>query len=1409
MQPQVQERTEERWHMGRVGILNFWYYDEEIFELEEGRIILRGANGSGKSVTMQSFLPLVLDGDKRPHRLDPFGSRDRRIEYYLLGEADSGKTDVTGYLWMEFVKPKKGLTKTIGIGLRARRGANQVQFWGFLIDDGRRIGKDFWLYDRHHWLEQQTRVPLSRQELEKAIGTGGQVVHDQASYRDLVNKHLFGFADAEAFNDLLHLMIQLRSPKLSKDFKPSAIYDILHSALPPLAEDDLRPLSEVLEDMDQIADRLDELRLHKKEMEKLAEAYGRYNKRTLYDLSLALLEQNAAYASHRKIAADIEARWAQAEEAKRAAQAEIARAEEDLQRIAAELDVLEKHEAIGKQRELESVQEQLKDAERSLALAEERIGKNRRKLDQIRREAEERQREKSRLASTQREFLDELEGIAQEIEFAEHAVYRRNWDREEPEDDSWRAPWKPDLRQHRERLERAYEMARKEQEAARSVKQAEEELGEARKVRDERERERNEASAQLEAAKDAFREAAVRWRGNLRELAFSEEQLRAVFAAVTAYGPDSRSLDAIRAPLRDAQQSGLRLLAEQLAELKQTKRELADKREQLKAEKAAWETSREPEPARTEARERRRRMAGTGQGAPLYAVCDFHPSVSETEKAAIEEALERSGLLDAWIAPDGRAGIAAMEAAGGSGAAGVPNVLGESAGAAGTAGALEEVWIVPNPQLMGYTLADVLVPSPSAESGLSAEIIDQVLRTIWWSDESAIDGTEPAGAALTGTGAFQLGPLVGKTACKERAQYIGRETRRRTRMLEIARLAKQLESVEAEIRETEAQMAEIAERERALQAEAAAFPSCAGLEQSLHALQDASSRLEAALNHLERVQERYRSKTAEWRDLQRQVAELTSDWTRLKREAELKQAIDAARDYEAVVSELHSAWSRSLDAVKRIAALAEEEQSLTISVEDDELLTDELHDKRRSLRAQGEALRKLMDDLGVADISRRIAALKGERSRRIQEQKHHSETFVATSEQAAAANANLQASKEREAELADRLERAAAKWRKEIGRHLTPEWRERYRPEADLQEACALANEIRRSYDGLFAGRNADTVKNRLLEVLNEVRSLLTDYVLESEIEDDTGRIIVLSKRDRLHPQPPNVVLEELERDELEQSALLSEKDRELYEEVILRSVGKAIRQRIHRAESWVRRMNKLMEERNTSSGLRLKLDWEPKASRSEQEMDTLTLVELLKRDSHRLRDDEIDAMIGHFRYQIGYAKQAAQSEQESLRKHLYEVLDYRNWFQFELKYRKGEQTGYRPLTDARFNVLSGGEKAMAMYIPLFAAAWSRYSDARADAPRLISLDEAFAGVDEENMRDMFQLLTEMGFDYMMTSQVLWGCYDTVPKLAIYEIYRPKDVDFVTLFRYRWNGRIREYVDPSSPSGSNSVSGSA
>ena len=51
-----------RWQASRIGLINFWYYDEQEFPFVKGRMLLRGSNGSGKSVTMQSVIPLLLDG---------------------------------------------------------------------------------------------------------------------------------------------------------------------------------------------------------------------------------------------------------------------------------------------------------------------------------------------------------------------------------------------------------------------------------------------------------------------------------------------------------------------------------------------------------------------------------------------------------------------------------------------------------------------------------------------------------------------------------------------------------------------------------------------------------------------------------------------------------------------------------------------------------------------------------------------------------------------------------------------------------------------------------------------------------------------------------------------------------------------------------------------------------------------------------------------------------------------------------------------------------------------------------------------------------------------------------------------------------------------------------------------------
>ena len=84
-----------RWQANKIGLINFWYYDEQEFPFVKGRMLLRGSNGSGKSVTMQSVVPLLLDGNMSPERLDPFGSRDRKMSSYLL-EEDDGREERTG-----------------------------------------------------------------------------------------------------------------------------------------------------------------------------------------------------------------------------------------------------------------------------------------------------------------------------------------------------------------------------------------------------------------------------------------------------------------------------------------------------------------------------------------------------------------------------------------------------------------------------------------------------------------------------------------------------------------------------------------------------------------------------------------------------------------------------------------------------------------------------------------------------------------------------------------------------------------------------------------------------------------------------------------------------------------------------------------------------------------------------------------------------------------------------------------------------------------------------------------------------------------------------------------------------------------------------------------------------------------
>ena len=277
---------------------------------------------------------------------------------------------------------------------------------------------------------------------------------------------------------------------------------------------------------------------------------------------------------------------------------------------------------------------------------------------------------------------------------------------------------------------------------------------------------------------------------------------------------------------------------------------------------------------------------------------------------------------------------------------------------------------------------------------------------------------------------------------------------------------------------------------------------------------------------------------------------------------------------------------------------------------------------------------------------------------------------------------------------------------------------------------------------------------------------------------------------------PFTKLLGHLEEDIAQLLELIKDGDRERFEDILANTVSRKIRGKINASNTWVEKMNALMGSMNTSSGLKLSLRWRSKTAESEDQLDTKELVELLKKDYRLMSEEEAARLSTHFRSKVEEARRHTKDNagMVSFYQVMKDTLDYRKWFEFQLfSQKKGERM--KELTNSVFGTFSGGEKAMSMYVPLFSAVVAKYQGGRTDAPRLISLDEAFAGVDNRNIRDMFRLMTEFEFDFIINSQVLWGDCDTLDALAIYQLIRPENAKFVTVMPYLWNGRAKELLE--------------
>lgn len=1357
-----------RWVLNRAGLLNFWYYnDQEIFNFSDGKLLLRGANGSGKSVTMQSLLPVLLDGKKSPSRLDPFGSSARKMEDYLLGEKEiSGRDERTGYLFLEYKKTGSPQYITTGIGLQARRGKS-LNSWHFVIHN-ERIGHGLALTKRTAGED----IPLSFQELKNRVGDLGTVTRSQGEYAELVRKHVFGFETVEAYDDLIKLLVQIRTPKLSKDFKPTVITGILESALPPLTDDELRHLSDTIDSMDLAQQQYDKQEAEYESVKKMEKAYHAYNEYILAErhefyenARSSRLAAEAGAAEKEQVILGLSKTLAGLEETQRTALAEIETAEKASQRLS-------NHKVWNLSEELVNKQQETAGFEKKITSLEEKLDRNREKERIIRSEID---REDDQLRSLHRDAADafvEMEGLSSECAFDEHEVNVNHFRDRLGENLDFTA-FHQDVNTHLRRLRNLREIAldaeRKHEESARLQRRASEQKQEVDELRGRL----RDLDQWFGEAKAALTDTLFSYFRSRPSLPFSEDDAALLSRRASGLYDTSRFEDVRQVFLESIETYRAGLLDEQ-AELKHVQKQNSDAIRAEKDEIERWKTTLYASPDR-HADTEHFRTGLTGNNipyVPLFAAVEFQEQVSEEERQQLESALAAAGLLDALIT-DGK-------------------LQPES-----------DRVLRPEPLLMTPTLADYLVPDPGTDCPVSEERIDDILRSIPLSPEEGR-------FHLDADGSYSFGILRGHAPHNGPPKYIGRTSRERyrTRMIREAEARLDLLMNEKERLDSEGRrIAGLLERTGQYRLD---IPDDKALS-DIHAERvKTETQFKQAENMLLSLEGEWKNAHSKAKELQTELHREGSSLSLTLKPEPLGHAIHAAEDYADVLHGLDRTARETRHARQNITALRRTLEDLLVMSDE---LRGEQYIAQDNLAASLQSIvfiEKQMKLEGIDDIRREIRELQ----KQLTELKSmRDRTYQEIPE--------TRAEIRRNEEKLDEFRLDAKFWSL-----MEEEWNHAMREEQSRGFLTRTDEDSTASpvdFKSILDSKSKPKLEEQLTKAFLGEQFSLIDYSLTERTEQreepewftiewnplheaemgrwkaNNGRKIIemdlFGKRDS-----PYAVAEFLSDALIQQQQALDEQERKLFEDIILHTVSNILRARIQRTEKWVREMDGIMKERNNSQGLIFSIKWKPLPADSEEELDTAELVRLLRLDARFMKPEDRERIQNHFRSRIDRAKQLAEDDQEgaTMRQVLKEVLDYRKWFRFVLSYRK-ENEPIRELTDHAFNKFSGGEKAMAMYIPLFTAAYSRYKEAADFAPYVISLDEAFAGVDDTNIRDMFEVVEQLGFNYIMNSQALWGDYDTVPSLSIYELIRQKNADFVSTIHYQWNGRERYTITDKEP----------
>jgi uncharacterized protein (TIGR02680 family) len=1328
----------ERFQPLRAGILNVWQYDEQEFRFHEGRLILRGENGTGKSKALEVLLPFLLDADLSPQRLDPFGGSARTMEWNLL--QDGRYESRVGYVWLELGRREeteppgepRDVFWTLGCGLRASQRTRRVDPWYFLTR--LRIGAGFAVLSPNG-------TPLLKEQLRQEIGDEGWVFDTGRDYREKLDAQIFGLGE-DRFSTLRHLLLQLRRPHLSEKLDPRTLSDLLKESLPPLDPNLIGQLSEGFERLDNDQKELARAEAATVGVAAFLDLYREYGRGMARGRAAEVRQSDSRY---HKTAGEL-----------REAEAERERLEALLGDLTGrerrtELEIESSHGTI---RALEQSPE-MRSAE-TLRIQREHAESLARRADQDRedeareaRTAEDRRRDLERADGEARRAESAREGSALAAEAAAReagleAVFPAALAALPERAEAAAATVRAALHQREEGVSELRRLASERDNARRQEERTQERFREAdAQVRAAVERSR-EARAEVERQRESLEEALLSWWSGLTELRLDEEAFEALRAGIVDEGRGSNASDLARSQ-RDA------LVRERTA-LEAEKTGVAEARRETEKERQRVAAARElgPEPPRTRASDRTERA-----GAPLYLLCEFSENLREEDRAGLESALEAAGLLDAWITPEG---------------AGLPP------------GTLDTFLVPASSGPEGPTLADLLVPSPG--HGVDPDVLSAVLRSIQVAGGAHSVGTD---------GTFRLGPLGGAWS-KPTAEHVGAGAREAARQRRLAELAARIAALDLQLSALTAQAEALDERLERLSREVAGAPSPAELRRARHQEEaaagdehrrrmelDAAAAEASAARTLREAAERRLEARARELGLAAHLEDLEGYRDRLRSFSaafrELVRAAEAARAAEDRAERARGlfdqAMAREADARRRAR------ESLAVA--------EAARAEHAALEATvGAGAREVVERHQAA--TRLLQELKARRSALTEEVQTVREERARAQERLANRQADLE---ERDADRA----RAAERLRRFTEAGFLPLVFESPAEEPAAAWSLTRALEIAREIEKASAGVNpSQEAANRRANRLHErFHTLASDLGAEYQpsLDQDEDLSIVRVRHDGRDHDVPGLLAALRENVEVRR-ALLADHERELLRRFLLGEVGDHLRGRLLQARDHVEHMNELLVGCQTASGMALKLSWEPAPEAAPEIREA---VRLLRQDLALLSDGDRRRLEAFFQSRISEARQ--QWEAVPWREHLLAALDYRAWYRFRILRRTGDRGDWTELTRRGHDASSGGEKAVALHLPLFAAAAAHYRTAHGTAPRLILLDEAFAGIDQGMRGRCMGLLVAFDLDFLMTSHDEWGCYEELPGVATYQLFRESGLEGVAAVRFVWNGRgLREEHEP-------------